>query len=190
MDLLYHVRNKSMSVFLWLFLHPFECYFRVYFPSCFATREINTKITLSWALKQLFTRVHSLFYINFSWRWTSPACSACANSIAMELISIKGQTGHDCVSVMKFIIFHVLDVQRTCALTSFLCAPKNMWYQKSILWNLLSHLDTIQVCHWMNRRNSIKKNINLLESAWYYLPPNIARSSDGQDHSEIQYSWV
>ena len=42
-----------------------ECYFGVYFPRCCATREINTKITLSWAHKQFATRVHTLFY-NFN----------------------------------------------------------------------------------------------------------------------------
>ena len=44
-----------------LFRRPFECYFGVYFPRCFATRGINTKITLScawWALKH-----YSLFII-------------------------------------------------------------------------------------------------------------------------------
>ena len=39
-----------------------EGYFGVYFPSCDATREINTKITHDWAQKQLVTRVHALFY--------------------------------------------------------------------------------------------------------------------------------
>ena len=33
-----------------------------YFPSCKATREINTNITLEWAQKQLDTRVNTLFY--------------------------------------------------------------------------------------------------------------------------------
>ena len=44
-----------------LFLCSLECYFGVCFPPCFATREINTKITLSWALKQL-----SHEYIHYS----------------------------------------------------------------------------------------------------------------------------
>ena len=35
-----------------LFLRSLECYFDVYFPRCFATWEINTKITLLWALKE------------------------------------------------------------------------------------------------------------------------------------------
>ena len=45
------------------FLHSLECYFGIYFPRCFATREINTKITLWWALKRFVTRVHTLFSI-------------------------------------------------------------------------------------------------------------------------------
>ena len=35
----------------------------VFVPRCFGTREINTKITISWALKQFVTRVHTLFSI-------------------------------------------------------------------------------------------------------------------------------
>ena len=58
MDSVCRVRNKIM------FLRSFECYyFDVYFPHCIATREINTKIILSWALKQFVTRVHKLFSI-------------------------------------------------------------------------------------------------------------------------------
>ena len=45
-----------------LFMRSREGYFGVYFPSCVATREINTKITLEWAHKQFVTRVHTLFY--------------------------------------------------------------------------------------------------------------------------------
>ena len=47
-----------------LFLHSLECYFGVYFLSGEVTREINTKITLSWALKQFITRVQTLFSIH------------------------------------------------------------------------------------------------------------------------------
>ena len=45
-----------------LFMRSREGYFGVYVPSCAATREINTKITLEWAHKQFVTRVHTLFY--------------------------------------------------------------------------------------------------------------------------------
>ena len=45
-----------------LFQRSREGYFGVYFPSCEATREINTKITLEWTQKQFVTRVHISFY--------------------------------------------------------------------------------------------------------------------------------
>ena len=53
-----------------LFLRALECYFRAYMPRCLATRDINTKITLSWALKQFVNRVHTLFSISpVTWQW-------------------------------------------------------------------------------------------------------------------------
>ena len=73
----YYVENKALfetwkqgkwkqSIILYsrgeLFMCPRECYFGVYFPSCAATRELNTKITLEWAHKQFVTRMHTLFY--------------------------------------------------------------------------------------------------------------------------------
>ena len=45
-----------------LFMRSREGYFGVYFPSCEATRETNTKMTLEWAHEQFVTRVHTLFY--------------------------------------------------------------------------------------------------------------------------------
>ena len=45
-----------------LFIRSREVYFGVYFPSCEAMREINTKITLEWAHKPFSRRVHTLFY--------------------------------------------------------------------------------------------------------------------------------
>ena len=45
------------------FLCSLKCYFGIYFPRCFTTWEINTKITLLWALKRFVTRVHTLFSI-------------------------------------------------------------------------------------------------------------------------------
>ena len=48
-------------------MRSLECYFGVCFPRCLATREINTKITLSWAHKQFATRIHTLFYMYISW---------------------------------------------------------------------------------------------------------------------------
>ena len=40
--------------------------FCVEIPRCLATREINTKIILSWALKQFITLVHTLFSISLT----------------------------------------------------------------------------------------------------------------------------
>ena len=50
------VINKKMYVLSWR-----TVYFGVNFPRCFATLDINTKIILSWALKQFFKRVQTLF---------------------------------------------------------------------------------------------------------------------------------
>ena len=47
-----------------LFMRSLECYFGIYFPRCCATREINTKITLSWAHKPFATGLHTLFSIS------------------------------------------------------------------------------------------------------------------------------
>ena len=69
MDLLCHVRNRITYLLSWRTVSALlQCYFGVYFPSCEATREINTKITLSWVLKQFVTRVNTLISMNmFSW---------------------------------------------------------------------------------------------------------------------------
>ena len=41
------------------FLRSLECYFGIYFPRCFATREIYNKITHSRALKQFVTWLYT-----------------------------------------------------------------------------------------------------------------------------------
>ena len=45
-----------------LFMRSRKCCFGVYFPSCTATGEINTEITLEWAHKQFVTWVHTSYY--------------------------------------------------------------------------------------------------------------------------------
>ena len=47
-----------------LFLCSLEYYLSVHFTLCFTTQEINTKITLSWALKQFVAQVNTLFCIS------------------------------------------------------------------------------------------------------------------------------
>ena len=63
-----------------LFLCSLECYFGVYFPCCFATQEINTKITILWVQKKIGTRVHALFSI-YSQRISSFHLSYFDNSV-------------------------------------------------------------------------------------------------------------
>ena len=64
MDSLCCVRNKLMYVLSWWTVSVLtQVFFGIYFPHCFATWEINTKITLLWALKQFITRVDTLFTI-------------------------------------------------------------------------------------------------------------------------------
>ena len=62
MDWLCHVRNTLMYVLLWWTVSVLtRVLFWCLFPSLLRTREVNTKITLSWALKQFVTWVHTLF---------------------------------------------------------------------------------------------------------------------------------
>ena len=58
MDSLYRVRNEIVYVLSWRTVSALT---RALF--CFATWEINTKFTRSWALKQFVTRVLTLFFI-------------------------------------------------------------------------------------------------------------------------------
>ena len=69
MDSLCRGRNEIMYVLSWRTVSALTRvgYFGIYFPRCFATREINTKITFSWALKRFFTRVHTLFSIYYTY---------------------------------------------------------------------------------------------------------------------------
>ena len=66
MESLCRARNKIMYVFSWRTVSaPTRGLFLCLFSS-FPTREINTKIILSWALKQFVTRVHTSFSIYWS----------------------------------------------------------------------------------------------------------------------------
>ena len=47
---------------MYVFERSREGYFCVNSPSCEATKETNTKITLGWAQQQFVTRAQALFY--------------------------------------------------------------------------------------------------------------------------------
>ena len=72
MDSLCRVRNIIMYVLSRRTVSVLtRVLFGVYFPRYFATREINNKITLSWALKQSVPQVHTLFSMySFVIFWT------------------------------------------------------------------------------------------------------------------------
>ena len=67
MDSLCYVRNKIIYVPSWRTVHSLQCYFGVYFLRYCETREINTQITLSWALKWFDTRVLTSFLCIVNW---------------------------------------------------------------------------------------------------------------------------
>ena len=58
-----------------LSMHSLDCYFGVYFPCCFASGVIKTKITILGAQKQFATRVRKLFFICLRAKTTDPGNS-------------------------------------------------------------------------------------------------------------------
>ena len=59
------VKNRIMFVLEWrTIMHSLGCYFGIYSLCCFATQEINTKMTLSRGHKQVVTLVHTLSHMD------------------------------------------------------------------------------------------------------------------------------
>ena len=87
-------REKCMGWSAELVMQSQESYYGVYFASCFATREINTKITLKWVYKQLATTVHRLFYFLYDMintylrmlRWFSHMIPYVTHSVHVQLM--------------------------------------------------------------------------------------------------------
>ena len=120
-----------------LFMRPLECYFGVYFPRCCATREINTKITLSWAHKQFATRVHTFFYIYSThlcvWLLI-PATSLC---ICVELYgnhSKSHSTGAGRSNCIPQILCAVINFY--CPWYVFLAQHPSIIHKEGALWHL------------------------------------------------------
>ena len=81
-----------------LFRHSREGYCGVYFPSCEATSEINTKITLEWAQKQFVTRVHASFcFFWFCWR-------------RHNRLLMTSQWPDNCDAIMCIVISNSIDI--------------------------------------------------------------------------------
>ena len=71
-------------------MHSLEYCFAVYFPRCYATREINTKIPLPGAHKQFVTQIHTLLYIYLT---VSFLCSGC-DYYKLRHINLPGVMQH------------------------------------------------------------------------------------------------
>ena len=146
------------------FLRSFECYFGIYFPRCFATREINTKITLSWALKRFVTRVHTLFSIYLCWCWDRQLMllSLCLYTmrnlhsisvfyqwvLILYILRIVIKMSSLCLVSMAFIIWFYSQMSETeCTanihLVVFICTT-------DICTNILS-ISVLMISHYVNK---------------------------------------
>ena len=70
-------RGRCVNIVVFIVIHGFVISCKKS-PRCFATREINTKITLSWVLKQFVTRVHTLFNCRYCKYRGAVLCHHCA----------------------------------------------------------------------------------------------------------------
>ena len=79
---------------------------------------------------------------------TNPTCCACTMSIAIDLITRKDRTDHDCLSDRS-------NICKNPPVFLAICFHTGIWYQSIIV--------IIGVCHGI----SIKKNMNLQEETWH-----------------------
>ena len=107
-----------------LFQRSRDGYFGDYFPSCEATRELNTKITLEWAQKQFVTRVHTLFYfshdIRYPWITIKTTILTHRRHVSLALFSccwwrhnrllMTSQWPDNCDAIMWIVISSSLDI--------------------------------------------------------------------------------
>ena len=89
-----------------LFQRSREGYFGVYFPSCETTREINTKLTLEWAQKQLVTRVHTLLYFYLFLTRQNKSINDDEN----DDLNPSSQWPDDCDAITWIVISNSLDI--------------------------------------------------------------------------------
>ena len=114
-----------------LFLHFLECYFGVYFPHCLATREMNTKITLLWALK--------LQYIHYSlFPCLALFCSPCPSDIIqgpyVDHINLYHNIGHkDRDTIIVFYCMSIIIIEE---MSYWLVLHVHIWV---VVWGYPSH---------------------------------------------------
>ena len=136
-----------------------EGYFGVYFPSCEATRGINTKITLEWAQKRFVTRVHTLFYFlhdktnpymtirttSFTYR---PRVSLTRFSfcwLCHNLLLMTSQWPDSCDAITWIVISNSLDIDfihgdihdRSCKNIQWVCV--RLWIAGHVNYSIMKH---------------------------------------------------
>ena len=145
-----------------LFLRSLKCYFCAYFPRCFAIREMNTKITLTWAPKQFVTRVHTLFSMYFiEWKCVSFLSTTSVATGVNDNTSVLVQI-IDCIS-RGDKLFHTLimvtgtdrylrhstltscyHIESTCSLL------RTKFHASKLCAEMKPYINTIYNCFWQN----------------------------------------
>ena len=103
------------------------------------SQEINTKITLSWALKLFVTRVHTLFSMYFSQIYLQEEFNIKMLS-HQHMNSHCGDKAHITWSYIHTIWMHILFMMQFCSQNNTLilyCAFYLIFYQHTMAWFLL-----------------------------------------------------
>ena len=163
-----------------------EGYFGVYFPSCKATREINSKITLEWVQKQLVMRVYTLLYflhdimnpkmtIKTMIFTHHPGVSLARFSFwwwRHNRLLMRSQWPDNCDAIMWIVMSNLLDIDfihsnihgRSCKKIEIF----RLVYSKTAKWAMnISHhvigLDWVKINDWM-MLNAQRRNDTLMSN--------------------------
>ena len=120
-----------------LFQRSQEGYFSVYFPSCEATKEMNTKIILEWAQKQFVTKVHKLLYflhdvanpqMTIKWRYSTVATATELNERLNSQKTPHNSPLRASYGVSLFGICEEIDrIIRNCTVYLFVIVKRTCW---------------------------------------------------------------
>ena len=111
-DSLCRVRNKIMNVLSWHTDYAHTRIHVVYFLICCATREINTRITLSWAHKQFATRIHTWFCF-IGCFWTTKIVMTTKGALADHFLL--------CIKVVHLRVFFTIIEYLSSPTMNFVC---------------------------------------------------------------------
>ena len=113
-----------------LFMRSLKCHFGVYFPRCFATQEINTKITLSWAHNSPHEYIHYAIYVlcEIS-KWLGNWQTSRGVTIRLATIRyISRYTTHDMVhdTIQNQLIYYQWKILKHCGMCHQYCYIKTV----------------------------------------------------------------